>query len=351
MTFAMAQRRAGAHDQELAQVTVAHLGDASEPWLAAGRALAWRQAEEGGELAPAGEGAGVLDRGHDRRGGDRADAGNGHQPLGRLVRLDRRRKLAVDRSDRLVERVYLTDQRTKRDAHAIGDDDLAILVETVGSHALQAIGMLRALRRDEADLGKMTAQSIERRRTLAGEQLARPMAHQRGLVLDRTHRHEPLARTTHRLVDRRCVNLVAFVAAHVGLHMRGRQQPNFMPELYQRPPPMMRRGARLHRHHAWRQRGEKPDELGARELARHHDLALRVDRVNLKYSLRQIQTNPSDRSKIPDRLAHGRLPFRWGFDNDHLGTLMPFGAPSTPSFADAVANGANRRKPVTQDAE
>jgi hypothetical protein len=21
-----------------------------------------------------------------------------------------------------------------------------------------------------------------------------------------------------------------------------------------------------------------------------------------------------------------------GFDNDHLGTLMPFGAPSTPSF-------------------
>jgi len=25
------------------------------------------------------------------------------------------------------------------------------------------------------------------------------------------------------------------------------------------------------------------------------------------------------------------LPFRWGFDNDHLGTLMLFGAPSTPS--------------------
>ena len=90
--------------------------------------------------------------------------------------------------------------------------------------------------------------------------------------------------------------------------MRGRQQPNFMPELYQSPPPMMRRGARLHRHHAWRQRGEKRDELVARELARHHDLALRVDRVNLKYSLRQIQTNPRDSSKIPDRLAHGRLP-------------------------------------------
>ena len=43
----------------------------------------------------------------------------------------------------------------------------------------------------------------------------------------------------------------------------------------------MRRGARLHRHYA-RQHGEERDELVARELARCHDLALRVDRVNLK---------------------------------------------------------------------
>src|ERR1700722_12718165 len=62
------------------------------------------------------------------------DAGNGHQPLGRLVRLDRRRKLPVDRSDGLIQRVDLADKRTKCAAHAIGDHDLAILVETVGSH-------------------------------------------------------------------------------------------------------------------------------------------------------------------------------------------------------------------------
>src|SRR5271156_4155939 len=102
---------------------------------------------------------------------------------------------------------------------------------------------------------------------------------------------------------------------------------------------MMRRGARLHRHHARRQRGEKRDELSAPELARNNDLAIGVDRVDLKDPLRQIQTDPRDSRKIPDRLAHGRLPFRWGFDNDHLGTLMPFGAPSTPSFVDDLANG------------
>src|ERR1700731_1513320 len=113
MASAMTKRRAGAYDQKLAQVAVAHLGEAPKPRFAAGRVLARRQAEEGGELAPASEGAGVLDRGHARRCGHWADAGNGHQPLGRLVRLDRCRKLPVERSYRLVERVDLADERTK----------------------------------------------------------------------------------------------------------------------------------------------------------------------------------------------------------------------------------------------
>ena len=195
----------------------------------------------------------------------------------------------------------------------------------------------------------MAAQSIERRRALAGEQLARPMAHQLGLVVDRTHRHEPLARTTHRLVDRRCVNLVAFVAAHVGLHRRGRNEPHFMSKFDQRPSPMMRRGARLHPHHAWRQLGEERDQLAARELARHNDLALRVDCVNLKHPLRQIETNPRASRQTPDRFAHGRLPFRWGFDNDHLGTQMPCGAPSTPSFATARRMGPNDQRRLFVD--
>src|SRR5271157_329190 len=58
MPFAGGERGAGAHHQKLAQVAVAHLGDPPEPRFAAGRVLARRQAEEGGELAPAGEDAG-----------------------------------------------------------------------------------------------------------------------------------------------------------------------------------------------------------------------------------------------------------------------------------------------------
>ena len=120
-----------------------------------------------------------------------------------------------------------------------------------------------------------------------------------------------------------------FVAAHVGLHMRGRNEPHFMSKFDQCPPPMMRRRARLHRHYARRQLGEERDQLAAREFARHNDLALRVDCVNLKHPLRQIETDPRD-SLILARLAHGWLPFRWVDDNDHLGTLMPFGAARPP---------------------
>jgi hypothetical protein len=74
MPFAGGERGAGAHDQKLAQIAVAHLGDPPEPRLAAGRMLSRGQPEEGGELPSAGKCGEVLDSGEKRRGGDRADS-------------------------------------------------------------------------------------------------------------------------------------------------------------------------------------------------------------------------------------------------------------------------------------
>jgi hypothetical protein len=67
----------------------------------------------------------------------------------------------------------LADKRTKRYADAVGNWDLTVRVETIDGQALEVIGMLHALRPDDADLGKVPTQSVERRRTLAGEQFAR----------------------------------------------------------------------------------------------------------------------------------------------------------------------------------
>ena len=59
---------------------------------------------------------------------------------------------------------------------------------------------------------------------------------------------------------------------------------------------MVRRSARLHPHHARRQRGEKRDELAARELARNNKVAIGVDRVEPEtlYSLDPDQPRVTD---------------------------------------------------------
>jgi hypothetical protein len=134
------------------------------------------------------------------------------------------------------------------------------------------------------------------------------MAHQLGLVVDRPHRHEPLARPPRCLANRRRIDRVVLVAPDIGLHMRGRDQPHFEAERQQLPPPMMCRRARFHRHHTPRKLREKPDKPAACKLACHHDLAVRIDGVNLKDPLRQIEPNARDRAQFLNRLAHGRLP-------------------------------------------
>jgi hypothetical protein len=49
-----------------------------------------------------------------------------------------------------------------------------------------------------------------------------------------------------------------------------------------------------------------------------------------EFSKLSSQSNPRDSIQILDRLAHGRLPIKWVFDNIHLGALDAVGAPSIP---------------------
>ena len=124
----------------------------SLPCLAAGRILARRQAERGGELPAAGESARLPHGGDDRLRGDRADTGNRHQAPRGIVSLDQCLDLFVDRHDLGVDRIDLMNQRRQRSAHAIGHDDFAVVIAAVSKEALERIGVLRALRRHDADL-------------------------------------------------------------------------------------------------------------------------------------------------------------------------------------------------------
>ena len=117
---------------------------------------------------PLGKRAEVLDRGEKRRGGDRADPGNGHEPPRGLVGLGGGLKLPVDRLDCFVERVDLPDKREEGEAHAVGNHDLAVLIDAAVGQLLERISVRNPLRGDHADLRQMAAQGVERRRAYAG---------------------------------------------------------------------------------------------------------------------------------------------------------------------------------------
>src|SRR5215469_17183009 len=80
----------------------------------------------------------------------------------------------------------------------------------------------------------------------------------------------------------------------------------------------MRRGTRLQPDPAARQSGKERYYLAAPQLLAQNHCTARIDTVNLKNMLRQIQ---------PDRrnLTHGWLALMGYFTNHHSGTWMPFG--------------------------
>ena len=67
----------------------------------------------------------------------------------------------------------------------------------------------------------------------------------------------------------------------------------------------------------------------ARELARYHNLALRVDGLKLKGVLRQIEPGAHDRRHINDRVAMDGFPSDASMTTTHLGMLMAIRGTST----------------------
>jgi hypothetical protein len=57
-------------------------------------------------------------------------------------------------------RLDLRDERPERDAHAVGNHNLAVFVEAIDGQPLEVISMLHPLRRDDADLGQMPRNAL-----------------------------------------------------------------------------------------------------------------------------------------------------------------------------------------------
>src|SRR5262249_12536614 len=81
--------------------------------------------------------------------------------------------------------------------------------------------------------------------------------------------------------------------------------------------PVVRCRARFHANEARWQVGKKLEYLRSTNTPPNHHLAIRIDAVNLKHRLRNIET---DRANLP----HGRLPSMWfASTQPPYGTSMP----------------------------
>lgn len=111
------------------------------------------------------------------------------------------------------------------------------------------------------------------------------MDHQLALLLGSLHLDEAHARPGDGLADRLSVGRIVLLSLQIGLHIRGRHELHLVAQLGQPAAPVMRRSAGLDADQAAQQLLEERDQLGARELRLHDDLALSVDAVDLKHRL------------------------------------------------------------------
>jgi hypothetical protein len=124
---------------------------------------------------------------------------------------------------------------------------------------------------------------------------------QRRLLLGRLDRHEPHRRPLHRLADRFRIGRIVLVALDVCLDVLRRHQAHRVADRLQLPRPVVRRRARLQTDQTARQPSEERKHLAAPQPLAHNRRPARIDAVDLKNVLRQIQPNRRN-------LVHGWLP-------------------------------------------
>jgi hypothetical protein len=145
-----------------------------------------------------------------------------------------------------------------------------------------------------AELGQMRPQDIDHLGPLAHQQIARSMLHQAALLLGRLDPYKTHGRASDRLADRLGVGSIVLVALDVGLYVFRWHQSYLVAKLREFTRPIVGRGTGLHADQARRQRLEERQHLAAPELLPNDDVFDRIDPVNLKHVLGDIQTNRRD---------------------------------------------------------
>src|SRR5271167_4617171 len=175
----------------------------------------------------------------------------------------------------------------------------------------------------------MSTDGIDHRSLLADKQVTGTVQRQATLLLCRLGRDEPHVRPGDRFTDRLGVSGIVLMPFYIGLYVGRRHQANGVAERLEFARPMMRRGAGFDADQARRHLLEEGQYIATLELTTQDDIALRVDAVDLKNRLRDVETNCRNR-------LHDLAPLNRGaFISTHIhGTHVPVEEPSTASKAD-----------------
>ena len=165
----------------------------------------------------------------------------------RFILLRHRCDRSVELGNRFIQTVKLMNEFRQRLAH-FKRDCLVTGLDQLGQFA----SVSGPLRRDDAHLGQVTAQSIEQLCALRNQHLPYLVTHQRRLVLKRAHADKSHRGPRNRLANRRRVRRVVLLPPHIGLHINGRHHARVMAELDQLARPMMRRSTGLEPYQARR---------------------------------------------------------------------------------------------------
>src|SRR5689334_22334923 len=132
------------------------------------------------------------------------------------------------------------------------------------------------------------------------------MKRQATLLLRCLGLHEPHVRPANGLADCLCVGGIVLLPLHVRLHIGWRHQPNLVTKRLQFTGPVMGRSASFDTDQTRRQLLEEQQYMTALQLTAQDYIALRIDTVNLKDRLRDIEAD------CRNRLHRLPPPKSWG---------------------------------------
>src|SRR3954470_11775178 len=137
----------------------------------------------------------------------------------------------------------------------------------------------------------MTAQRVDDLGALTDQEVARSEDHGRSLLRLALHGHEPHRWTLGCFADRLSIGHIVLLAFNQRLHVRRRDQSDFVAEFSDRASPVVRARARLHRDNAAGLARKEGEHLRAPELLAENDGARCARAVRLEHVLGQIQAD------------------------------------------------------------